>query len=153
MDLYFLLTVFIILYLAFSHTALQNYSIIATQRSRIRWPHLDSRQCYQLGPDTTLIFYQLLCRQRSCTTHLFYWSNTKGYSPRALHQQWDVSASGKLFTGHLKGGQWKGLTHSRQIHKQRPKYHCFRRNTARDKLPPRNFCSQYLGADNPSWPF
>lgn len=106
--------------------------------------HLDSSQFYQLGPDTTLISYPQPCKQRSCTTHLFYWSNTKGYSPRALHQQWDVSTSAKLFTGHLKGGQRKGLTHSRQIHKQRPKYHCFRRNSARAKLPPRNLCSQYL---------
>lgn len=105
--------------------------------------HLDSSQCYQLGPHT-LISYPLLCKQRSCTTHLFYWGNTKGYSPRALHEQWDVSPSGKLFTGHLKGGQRKGLTHSRQIHKQRPKYHCFRRNSSRAKLPPRNLCSQYL---------
>lgn len=37
--------------------------------------HLDSSQYYQLGP--SLSSHTPLCKQSSCTTHLFHWGNTK----------------------------------------------------------------------------
>lgn len=116
-----------------------NYNI---RESKVGYAHfhLDSSQSYQLDP--SLGSPTALCKQSS--SHVFHWGDTKGYSHRAVHQQWDTSPSGKLFTGHVKGGQRRGLMPSSQIHKQWPKYHCLRRNGARAKLPPMNLGSQYL---------